>query len=74
MNKDKGKGKEVKPLSEAKDLEAAPKLKDAPSNAKDAIIKAKEADAKSKDVDPKAKDAFASQPGNKEDPAPKYKA
>ena len=41
MNKDKGKGKEVKPLSEAKDLEAAPKLKDAHS---------KEADPKAKDV------------------------
>ena len=43
VNKDKGKGKEVKPLSEAKDLEAPPKLKDAPSKAKDATVKAKEA-------------------------------
>ena len=52
MNKDKGKGKEVKPLSEAKDLEAAPKLKDAHSKAKDAVVKAKKAEAKSKEVDP----------------------
>ena len=41
MNKDKGKGKEVKSLLEAKDPEAAPKLKDAPSKAKDAAVKAK---------------------------------
>ena len=60
MNKDNGKGKEVKPLSEAKDLEAAPKLKDAHSKAKDATAKAKEAEAKSKEADPKAKDVPAS--------------
>ena len=41
MTKDKGKGKEVTPLSEAKDSEATPKLKDAPSKAKDATVKAK---------------------------------
>ena len=69
-----GKGKEVKPLLEAKDPKATPKLKDAPSKAKDAAIKAKKADAKSKDVDPKAKDAHSSQSSNKEDPALKSKA
>ena len=73
MNKEKGKGKEVKPLSEAKDPKAAPKLKDAPFMAKDAAVKAKEAEAKSKDADLKAKDAPASYLGNKEDPAPKSK-
>ena len=60
MNKDKGKGKEVKPLSDAKDLKAAPKLKDAPSKAKDVAVKEKEVDAKSEKADPKAKDTPAS--------------
>ena len=44
---DKGKGKEVKPLLEAKGPEATLKLKDA-------ALKAKEADPKSKEADPKA--------------------
>ena len=58
MSKDKSKGKEVKP----------------PSEAKDATFKAKEAEAKSKKADPKVKDAPASQQGNKEDPPPQVKA
>ena len=70
VNKDKGKGKEVKPLSEAKD----PKPKDAPSKAKDAAVKAKKAEAKSTDANPKAKNDPASQSGNKEDPSPNSKA
>ena len=70
MNKDKGKGKEVKPLSEAKD----PKPKDAPSKAKDAAVKAKKAEAKSTDADPKPKNDPTSQSGNKEDPSPNSKA
>ena len=74
MTKDKGKGKEVMPLSDAKDSEATPKLKDAPSKAKDATVKVKEAEAKSKDADPKAKDASAFQMGNKEGLTPKSKA
>ena len=57
VNKDKGKGKEVKPLSKTKDPKVAPKLKDALSKAKDAAVKAKEAEAKSKEVDPKNKDS-----------------
>ena len=61
-------------LSEAKDLETAPKLKDALSKAKDVVVKAKEVEAKSKDANPKVKDAFASRPGNKEDPTSKCKA
>ena len=56
--KDKGKGKETKPPSEA---EVAAK-------AKEATIKAKETDAKTKEIDPKAKDISASQPSQKEDP------
>ena len=63
MNKDKGKGKEVKPLSEAKDPKA-----------KDAAVKAKKAEAKSTDANPKAKNDPASQSGNKEDPSPNSKA
>ena len=43
MAKDKGKGKEVKPPSEAKDA----------AKAKDATIKAKEAEARSKEADPR---------------------
>ena len=74
VTKDKGKGKEGKPLSEAKDLETTPKLKDALSKAKDVVVKAKEVEAKSKDADPKVKDASASRPGNKEDLTSKCKA
>ena len=74
VNKDKGNGKKVKPLSEAKDLEAAPKLKDAPSKAKDVVVKAKETEAKSKEADPKAKDTLTSQLGNKKGLALKPKA
>ena len=69
MNKDKGKGKEVKPLPKAKD---AAKAKDA-TKAKDAAVKAKEAEDKSKEADPKAKDTLTSQPVNKEDPPPNSK-
>ena len=64
--KDKGKGKEVKPPSEAKD---AAKAKDA-AEAKDAAVKAKDVEAKSKKADPKAKDTPASQPSKKDDPPP----
>ena len=60
MAKDKGKGKETKPPSEAKDA----------ANAKDTAAKAKVAEAKSKEVDPKAKDAPTSQLSMKEDPPP----
>ena len=52
--KDKGKGKDTKP----------------PSEAKDAAAKVKEAEAKSREADPKAKDAPVSQPSKKEDPPP----
>ena len=52
--RDKGKGKEVKP----------------PSEAKDAAVKAKDVEAKSKEADPKAKDTPASQPSKKDDPPP----
>lgn len=45
----KGKGKEVKPLLEAKGPDAASKAKDAPPKAKDAGPKAKEADLKATD-------------------------
>ena len=45
--KDKGKGKEIKPPSEAKDA----------AKAKEVAVKAKETEAKTKEVDPKAKDA-----------------
>ena len=48
--KDKGKGKEIKLLSEAKD----------PAKAKDAAAKAKEVEAKPKKADLVAKDASAS--------------
>ena len=54
MAKDKGKGKETKPPSEAKDV----------------AVKAKEVEAKSKEADPKAKDAPVSQPSKKEDLSP----
>ena len=50
MAKDKSKGKETKPFSEAEDT----------AEAKDAGVKVKEAEARSKEADPKAKDAFAS--------------
>ena len=43
---DKGKGKEVKPLLEAKGIEAALTIKDAISKAKDAEPKSKVADPK----------------------------
>ena len=39
VNKDKGKGKEAKPLSEAKDPKAAPKLKDATVKVKEAEVR-----------------------------------
>ena len=45
--KDKGKGKETKPPSEARDV----------AKAKEVAVKAKETKAKTKEVDPKAKDA-----------------
>ena len=54
MAKDKGKSKETKPHSEAKD----------------AATKAKEVEFKSKEADPEAKDASASQPSKKEDLPP----
>ena len=47
MAKDKGKGKEPKPPSEAKDA----------AKAKDVVVKAKKAEARSKEANPKAKDA-----------------
>ena len=47
--KDKGKGKETKPLLETKGPEAASKVKDATPKAKDAAPKAKEADPKATD-------------------------
>ena len=58
--KDKGKGKDTKPPSEAKDA----------AKAKDAAARVKEAEAKSREADPKAKDAPVSQPSKKEDPPP----
>ena len=67
---DKGKGKEVKPLLEAKGPEATLKLKDAASKARDAASNAKEADPKSKEADPKANNPPVSQPGSKDDPSP----
>ena len=67
---DKGKGKEVKPLPEAKGPEATLKLKDAASKAKDATPKAKKADPKSKEANPKAPNPPVSQPGSKDDPPP----
>ncbi|XP_050290001.1 uncharacterized protein LOC126728180 [Quercus robur] len=64
-DKDKGKEKEKKPSSEAKNA-----TKD-----KEAAAKVKEAEAKTKEADPKAKDAPTSQSRQKEDPpAPKAKA
>ena len=60
---DKGKGKEVKPLPEAKGPEATLKLKDA-------TPKAKKADPKSKEANPKAPNPPVSQPGSKDDPPP----
>ena len=62
--KDKGKGKEAKPPSEAKDA----------TKTKDVAVKAKKAEAKSKEADPKAKVAPASQPSKKEDPHPPAKS
>ena len=64
MAKDKGKGKETKPPSEAKDA----------TKAKDTEVKVKEAEAKSKETDSKAKDVPAHQPSKKEDPPPPPKA
>ena len=58
--KDKGKGKETKPPSNAKDS----------AKAKETKAKVKEAKAQIKEVDPKAKDAPTSQPSQKEDPPP----
>ena len=66
MAKDKGKGNEVKPPLEAKDVA---KAKDA-VEAKDTIITAKEAKARSREADPKAIDAPTHQPSKKEDPPP----
>ena len=57
---DRGKGKEVKPLPEAKGPEAALKLKDVAPNAKDAASKAKETDPKFKEADPKATNPLVS--------------
>ena len=58
--KDKDKGKETKPPSEAKDA----------AKAKEAAAKAKETEAKTKEVDPKAKNVLISEPSQKEDPPP----
>ena len=66
---DKGKGKEVKPLPEAKGPEAALKIKDVIPKAKNAAPKAKEVDLKSKEADPKAIVPLVSQLSNKEDPS-----
>lgn len=69
-DKDNGKGKEVKPLSEAKGPEATLKLKDTTPKAKDAAPKAKEADPKSKKTDPKATNPLVSHLGSKKNPPP----
>ena len=58
MAKDKGKSKETKPPSEAKDA----------TKAKDAAAKAKETETKPNEADPRAKDTLASQPSKKENP------
>nr|POF21735.1 hypothetical protein CFP56_74790 [Quercus suber] len=50
---DKGKGKEIKPLPEAKGIEAALTIKDAISKTKDAEPKSKTIDPKSKVANPK---------------------
>ena len=50
MAKDKGKGKETKPPSEAKNA----------AKAEDATVKVKEAETRSKEATPKVKDAPAS--------------
>ena len=50
MAKNKGKGKEAKPPSRAKDA----------AKAKDVTVKAKEVEAKSKEADAKAKDVPSS--------------
>ena len=60
VDNDKGKSKETKPSSKAKDA----------AKAKDVTIKAKEVEAKSKEADPKTKDTPASQRSKKEDPPP----
>lgn len=72
---DKDKGKEAKPLLEAKGLEAAlqpknaaPKTKDAAPRAKEAAPKVNEADPKFKESDLKVINLYFSQPGSKEDP------
>ena len=54
--KDKGKGKETKPLSKAK---GAAKAKEATAKAKEAKAKTKEADSKAKDAPAKVKEAEA---------------
>ena len=58
--KDKGKSKETKPRSKAKDA----------AEAKDAATKAKEVEFKSMEADPEDKDVSASQPSKKEDLPP----
>ena len=68
LPKDKGKGKEVKPLPEAKGSETNLKLKDAVPKVKDVASKVKEADLKSKEADPKATNLLVSQPSSKDDP------
>nr|POE66080.1 hypothetical protein CFP56_33892 [Quercus suber] len=68
--KDKGKGKEVKPLPKAKGSETTLKLKDATPKAKDVASKVKEADPKSKETDPKATNLPIPQPCSKDDPSP----
>ena len=60
MTKDKCKGKETKPPSEAKDA----------AKAENAAVKEKEAKTRSKEADPKATDAPASQLSKKKDPPP----
>nr|POE50434.1 hypothetical protein CFP56_48068 [Quercus suber] len=54
---DKGKGKEVKTLPEAKGKEVALKIKDVDSKANDTATKVKNADSKAKDATTKAKNA-----------------
>ena len=52
MAKDKGKGKEIKPPSEAEDA----------AKAKEAANKARGTEAKTKEINPMAEDTSASQP------------
>ena len=65
--KDKGKGKEAKPLPEIKGPETAPKAKDAASKTKEAAPQAKDAAPKAKEATPKATNHLVSQLGSKED-------